>query len=103
MAKTETKRRPWTPEQVRTLKSLARKKTHAARIAKTLKRSEAKRSEAKALRAQRRSSWVCRWTREPNCLQQLEVKGRGGFAGRPFFVLVFRYRARVGWRLTELP
>jgi hypothetical protein len=29
--------------------------------------------------------------------QQLEVKGRGGFAGRPFFVLVFRYRARVGW------
>ena len=29
--------------------------------------------------------------------QLLEVKGRGGFAGRPFFVLVFRYRARVGW------
>jgi hypothetical protein len=40
MAKTATRRRPWTPEQVRTLKSLARKKTHAARIAKTLKRSE---------------------------------------------------------------
>jgi hypothetical protein len=40
MAKKATKRRPWTPEQVRTLKSLARKKTHAARIAKTLKRSE---------------------------------------------------------------
>ena len=40
MAKKATKRRPWTPEQVRTLKSVARKKTHAARIAKTLKRSE---------------------------------------------------------------
>ena len=40
MAKTAMKRRPWTPGQVRTLKSLARKKTHAARIAKTLKRSE---------------------------------------------------------------
>jgi hypothetical protein len=40
MAKKAMKRRPLTPEQVRTLKSLARKKTHAARIAKTLKRSE---------------------------------------------------------------
>jgi hypothetical protein len=40
MAKKATKRRPWTPEQVRTLKSLARKKTHAAHIAKTLKQSE---------------------------------------------------------------
>jgi hypothetical protein len=40
MAKKATKRRAWTPGQERTLKTLARKKTHAARIAKTLKRSE---------------------------------------------------------------
>jgi hypothetical protein len=40
MAKKATKRRAWTPEHVRALKALARKKTHAARIAKTLKRSE---------------------------------------------------------------
>jgi hypothetical protein len=40
MARKATQRRPWTPEQVRTLKSLAREKTHAARIAKTSKRSE---------------------------------------------------------------
>ena len=39
MAKKATKRRAWTPEHVRTLKALARKKTHAGRIAK-LKRSE---------------------------------------------------------------
>jgi hypothetical protein len=35
MAKKVSKRREWTPAQVRTLKTLARKKTHAARIAKT--------------------------------------------------------------------
>jgi hypothetical protein len=40
MAKKATKWRPWTAEQVRTLKSLARKKTPAARIARTLKRTE---------------------------------------------------------------
>jgi hypothetical protein len=40
MAKKATKRRAWTPEHVRTLKALAQKKTHAGRIAKTLKRSE---------------------------------------------------------------
>jgi len=39
MAKRATKRREWTPEHVRTLKTLARKKTHAAQIAKTLKRT----------------------------------------------------------------
>jgi hypothetical protein len=33
-------KRAWTPVQVRTLKTLAKKKTHAARIAKTLKRTE---------------------------------------------------------------
>jgi hypothetical protein len=38
MAK-NSKRRAWTKEEVRTLKTLARKKTHAARIAKTLKRT----------------------------------------------------------------
>jgi hypothetical protein len=40
MAKHATKRRTWTPEHVRTLKTLARKKTPAAKIAKTLKRTE---------------------------------------------------------------
>ena len=40
MAKKASKRREWTPAQVRTLKTLARKKTHAAKIAKALKRTE---------------------------------------------------------------
>lgn len=40
MAKKTTKRRAWTSEQERTLKVLARKKTRAAKIAKTLKRTE---------------------------------------------------------------
>jgi hypothetical protein len=40
MVKKASKRREWTKEDVRTLKTLARKKTHAARIAKTLKRTE---------------------------------------------------------------
>ena len=40
MARKATTRRPWTPEQVRTLKTLARRKTRAARIARTLRRSE---------------------------------------------------------------
>ena len=39
MVKKRSKRRAWTKEDVRTLKTLARKKTHAARIAKTLKRT----------------------------------------------------------------
>jgi hypothetical protein len=39
MAKKATKRRAWTPEQVRTLKTLARRKARAAQIAKTLKRT----------------------------------------------------------------
>ena len=34
------KRRVWTTDHVRTLKALARKKTTATRIAKTLKRTE---------------------------------------------------------------
>ena len=34
-----SKRRAWTPAQVRILKTLAKKKTHAASIAKTLKRT----------------------------------------------------------------
>jgi hypothetical protein len=38
--KNGTKRRAWTFVQVRDLKSMARKKTPAARIAKKLKRSE---------------------------------------------------------------
>jgi hypothetical protein len=39
MAKNALKR-AWTPADLKTLKSLARKKTHAGRIARTLKRSE---------------------------------------------------------------
>ena len=39
MAK-KSKRRAWTPAHVRTLKTLARKKKHAAGIAKSLKRTE---------------------------------------------------------------
>jgi hypothetical protein len=40
MTKKPTKRRAWTPEHLRTLKTLAKKKTRAAKIAKTLKRTE---------------------------------------------------------------
>jgi len=40
MPKKSTKRVAWTTEHVRTLKSLAKKKTRAASIAKTLKRTE---------------------------------------------------------------
>jgi hypothetical protein len=40
MAKKPTKRLAWTPEHLRTLKTLAKKKTRAAKIAKTLKRTE---------------------------------------------------------------
>ncbi len=35
------KRKPWTPEDVKTLKKLARQKTGAEKIAKTLKRTAA--------------------------------------------------------------
>jgi hypothetical protein len=38
--KNGSKRRAWTSEQVRELKSLAKKKTPAGKIAKSLKRSE---------------------------------------------------------------
>jgi hypothetical protein len=40
MAKKAVKRRSWTSADVKTLRTLARKKTHAGRIAKSLKRSE---------------------------------------------------------------
>jgi len=40
MAKTASKRRAWTAANVRELKTLARKKTPVARIARNLKRSE---------------------------------------------------------------
>ena len=40
MPKKLKRRRPWTTAQVRTLKTLAKKKTRATRIAKTLKRTE---------------------------------------------------------------
>ena len=40
MKKGSKKRRAWTTEQVRELKTLARKKTPAGKIAKSLKRTE---------------------------------------------------------------
>jgi hypothetical protein len=40
MARTDLKRRAWTVDNIRTLKTLARKKTHAAAIARKLKRTE---------------------------------------------------------------
>jgi hypothetical protein len=40
MAKKATIRRAWTAEQVRTLKTMARQKKRASRIAKALKRTE---------------------------------------------------------------
>ena len=40
MAKRAKKRRAWTSAEVRDLKTMARKKTPAARIAKKLKRTE---------------------------------------------------------------
>ena len=40
MPKKVSTRHAWTTEHVRTLKTLAKKKTHAARIAKTLKRTD---------------------------------------------------------------
>jgi hypothetical protein len=40
IVKNGSKRRSWTTSEVRTLKSLARKKTHAGKIAKALKRTE---------------------------------------------------------------
>jgi hypothetical protein len=40
MAKKSSKRRAWTATEVRGLKAMAKKKTAARRIAKTLKRTE---------------------------------------------------------------
>jgi hypothetical protein len=40
MSKSNGKRRAWTSDQVSTLKTLARKKTPAAKIARALKRTE---------------------------------------------------------------
>jgi hypothetical protein len=40
MAKTATKRRAWTDEHIRTLKTMARKKKAASSIARKLKRTE---------------------------------------------------------------
>jgi hypothetical protein len=40
MRRNASKRRAWTSAQIRELKSLARRKTPAARIARTLKRTE---------------------------------------------------------------
>jgi hypothetical protein len=39
MAKKPTKRRPWTAQDIRELKSLAKKKTPTAKIARALKRT----------------------------------------------------------------
>jgi hypothetical protein len=40
MRRKASKRRAWTPAHIRELKSLARRKTPAVRIARTLKRTE---------------------------------------------------------------
>ena len=40
MPKKASKRRAWTADHVRSLKTLARKKTHAAHIGRALKRTE---------------------------------------------------------------
>ena len=56
MATKATKRRAWTPEHLRTLKALARKKTHAARIAKTLKLQRVRPGKKHLV-------WVYRWIR----------------------------------------
>src|ERR1700722_20248774 len=45
MAKKAVKRRSWTPTDVKTLRTLARKKTHAGRMAITLKRTEGARHQ----------------------------------------------------------
>ena len=52
MAKKATKRRAWTADQVRILKTLARKKKPALGIARTLKRTE-------GATRQRPLVWVC--------------------------------------------
>jgi hypothetical protein len=41
MPRKALKKRAWTAGDVKTLRSLARRKTHAGRIARTLKRTEA--------------------------------------------------------------
>jgi hypothetical protein len=40
MRKKILQKRVWSPADIKTLRSLARKKTHAGRIARTLKRTE---------------------------------------------------------------
>ena len=63
MAK-NSKRRAWKPEDVRTLKTLAKKKTRAASIARTLKRTEgATRQKAFSLGIVARLAFVIRQAR----------------------------------------
>ena len=50
MSKTNGTRRAWTSEQVRTLKTLARKKTPAGKIARALKRTEGATQSSDCLR-----------------------------------------------------
>lgn len=53
-----TKRRAWTPVQVRDLKAMARKKKPASQIAKKLGRSEgATRQKAFSIRVSLKSGW----------------------------------------------
>jgi hypothetical protein len=61
MAKKATQRRAWTPEHLRELKTFARKKTPARRIAKALKRTEgATRQKAFSMGLSLDSRiWVC--------------------------------------------
>ena len=63
MAK-KAKRREWTKDDVRELKTLARQKTPVARIAKSLKQPLEQRSR-------RRFRLACHWTRADRPLQSL--------------------------------
>jgi hypothetical protein len=61
------KRRAWTTEQVRDLKSLARKKTPARKIAKSLKRTEG---------ATRQKALGSRWIHADSLLDKTNYKRR---------------------------
>jgi hypothetical protein len=64
MAKKTAKVRPWTKDDVRTLKTLAREKTKTTVIARKLKRTEgATRQKAKGLGVTLGGGWKRRGTR----------------------------------------
>ena len=84
--KNGTKRRAWTSVQVRDLKSMAKKKTPAARIAKKLKRTEgATRQKAFSLGLSLDSALMACWTLaalHPRCPRNLKPRhSRAGAFG----------------------